>query len=410
MTPQEFKNSITSQPIIQDFDDFLSYFQQNQVLLTTAGYLGPKDCFALNDGMYYKEIGVTPKTRLVKYPLLILFIELANAGNFLEIVPIKSKRGFQCNHELISVYNSMNSAEKYLHLLKLLIVESNFENIHNDEHRTPKSMDVQRLFDLAFRVKSDSAFMFFSCPILAICFEYFGWAEVKTHEEYKDVIKDIEFTDFGKYLLGIVHKHRQPIFWNQYYYEIQAYGFWVGILFEEIEMTQEEFTARENAVLSEDFEIPFMEQLPQGTLNLQIPSQRIEREGYYTFKVQLKRDPKIWRRIGIEGDNSLGDLHLAVQKAYKFDNDHLYAFYPTGNTRSEYQFVHEYGSDGVFATSAKIQDIALKDGQNMLYIFDFGDYWEFDVILESVTPTKGQKKYKILEKEGKAPKQYNDWW
>ena len=43
----------------------------------------------------------------------------------------------------------------------------------------------------------------------------------------------------------------------------------------------------------------------------------------YIFKVSLGR---FWRTIAISGEDSLDQLHLAIQEAFNFDNDHLYAF------------------------------------------------------------------------------------
>ena len=44
----------------------------------------------------------------------------------------------------------------------------------------------------------------------------------------------------------------------------------------------------------------------------------------YVFKVSLAKD--LWRRIEIAADHTLLDLHRAIQKAYNFDDDHLYSF------------------------------------------------------------------------------------
>ena len=56
-----------------------------------------------------------------------------------------------------------------------------------------------------------------------------------------------------------------------------------------------------------------------------------DRSGVYTFKVSLTNG--IWRNINISHHNYLSDLHLAIQKAFNFDNDHLYSFYIGGNRK-----------------------------------------------------------------------------
>jgi hypothetical protein len=43
------------------------------------------------------------------------------------------------------------------------------------------------------------------------------------------------------------------------------------------------------------------------------------------------------------------------------------------------------------------------------FLFDFGDQWEFDIQTESVDFGRVTKKPQVLEKHGKAPKQYGGW-
>jgi hypothetical protein len=35
----------------------------------------------------------------------------------------------------------------------------------------------------------------------------------------------------------------------------------------------------------------------------------------------------LWRRIECTQEQTLHDLHLAIQSAFELDNDHLYAFF-----------------------------------------------------------------------------------
>lgn len=46
-------------------------------------------------------------------------------------------------------------------------------------------------------------------------------------------------------------------------------------------------------------------------------------------------------------------------------------------------------------------------GQEMIYLYDFGDCWEFYVTLEQIDPPNNRiRKPKLLESRGKAPEQY----
>jgi hypothetical protein len=47
----------------------------------------------------------------------------------------------------------------------------------------------------------------------------------------------------------------------------------------------------------------------------------------YTFHVSLPGTGKVWRKIEIGAEQTLEDLHHAIQAAYEWDADHLYSFF-----------------------------------------------------------------------------------
>lgn len=50
----------------------------------------------------------------------------------------------------------------------------------------------------------------------------------------------------------------------------------------------------------------------------------------YTFHVSLPGYGRVWRKVELPAVATLEDLHLAIQNAYTFDNDHLYSFFMSG--------------------------------------------------------------------------------
>lgn len=57
----------------------------------------------------------------------------------------------------------------------------------------------------------------------------------------------------------------------------------------------------------------------------------------------------------------------------------------------------------------RIGELGLFIGQNILYLFDYGDEWHFRVELEEIR-REGRKprEPKIIENKGKVPKQYGE--
>ncbi|WP_017326810.1 hypothetical protein [Synechococcus sp. PCC 7336] len=132
------------------------------------------------------------------------------------------------------------------------------------------------------------------------------------------------------------------------------------------------------------------------------------REGVYTFKVSLG---SIWRRIAISSDRSLEDLAYAIRKSVDFDSDHLDMFEFADALGRQREITHPWSDSGDLSTSdVRIGEVPLQVGQVMTYIFDFGDWWKFEVCLESVDENASKHRYlKELDRHGEAPPQYPNW-
>lgn len=128
--------------------------------------------------------------------------------------------------------------------------------------------------------------------------------------------------------------------------------------------------------------------------------------GTYTFKVSLSKT--LWRKINLSDKHTLGDLHNAIQEAFEFDNDHLYAFYVGGNKRTEKGIYCEFAeNEGLVAETTTIESLNLYEGERLLYLFDFGYEWEFNVdLVEINVETSIPLKPMIIESKGKSPQQY----
>ena len=133
-----------------------------------------------------------------------------------------------------------------------------------------------------------------------------------------------------------------------------------------------------------------------------------DRPGTYIFKVSLGR---AWRRIAIDHQETLEDLANVILYAFAFDKDHLYCFefHDTGGFKREYMC--PMGRDAeAFTDEISLEELPLSIKASMKFIFDFGDCWEFKVLLENIDPD-GEKVEvaEIIASGGEAPEQYPDW-
>jgi hypothetical protein len=134
-------------------------------------------------------------------------------------------------------------------------------------------------------------------------------------------------------------------------------------------------------------------------------------ETIWTLKVKLvfgvyAQGP--WQAtIEIASSATLEDLHLAIQSAVGFSDDHMYMFYVarTHRSRERTAFDNENGS---IEETTLAELFPLKD-QKLFYWFDFGDDWKFTIERTRAAPRVGEKgaKYpRLVDTRGDAPVQY----
>ena len=184
---------------------------------------------------------------------------------------------------------------------------------------------------------------------------------------------------------------------------------------------------------------------PAWKQSLAMPPRPSFKPGRHVFKVTMARAKRVWRRIAVSGEASLSDLSSLILKSVDFASDHLDQFTYRDEMGRRVEVAHPYMEEGGPSTDeVKIGSLPLSEGSVMEYLFDFGDCWEFEVLLESIEseepvtqsagvdgvakPKKSKRAKKsktvkrssrgrrsrkqpgeILESHGEAPPQYPDF-
>lgn len=167
----------------------------------------------------------------------------------------------------------------------------------------------------------------------------------------------------------------------------------------------------------------------------------------YTFHVSIPGTGRVWRKIEMLATQTLAELHLAIQSAFDFDNDHLYSFFMSGkawDNSTQYRlpddvppwstvvaedepapdstqkdpllalyeatlrqkvvearqsglndeqiaFMEQAIQQALFhyrepgdVRRATLADLDLSQGQTFLYLFDYGDEWRFKVRVQAI--------------------------
>lgn len=125
----------------------------------------------------------------------------------------------------------------------------------------------------------------------------------------------------------------------------------------------------------------------------------------YQFKISLKRTkPKIWRRIQVPAASyTFSDLHVAIQNAMGWDNVHLHQFdmkHPRtglkisiGQPAPDYGFDYGLGPEIIPEENAKVSKYFVAEKNKAIYLYDFGDGWAHEIVLEKILPSEAGVKY-----------------
>lgn len=99
--------------------------------------------------------------------------------------------------------------------------------------------------------------------------------------------------------------------------------------------------------------------------------------------------PRIYRTLLIPGNRTLADLHLCLQDAFGWENYPLHEFlfdHMTFGELSEEKDRVIIGDDVV-----SLDELALKVGHRLEYVYDFGDEWEHSIKVKSRTKLEGEE-------------------
>jgi len=132
-----------------------------------------------------------------------------------------------------------------------------------------------------------------------------------------------------------------------------------------------------------------------------VPFSKEQGNQVYRFKASLKHSPNIWREVEIQGKQTLVDLNNALVNAFNHDWDHMGGFWKlvprkASSGRVRYREV-ELGDVNPFEESdgakVKIAGIGLSEGDKLKFVFDFGDWIEHTLTLESITSSQAGMEY-----------------
>ena len=105
----------------------------------------------------------------------------------------------------------------------------------------------------------------------------------------------------------------------------------------------------------------------------------------HCVKITLKGSrPPIWRRLEISSVSSLRTLHESIQESFGWDDVHVWAF----ETRlGDFGHPNSELGHGAAAT-VRLASVVPEVGDRIRYVYDFGNSWEHDIVVEAISPAR----------------------
>ncbi len=121
----------------------------------------------------------------------------------------------------------------------------------------------------------------------------------------------------------------------------------------------------------------------------------------FQFKVSLPgTEPLVWRRFLVPGNITFGCLHDVIQAVMGWWDDHSHSFafksrkeqiLPPGMAKEMANYPYDRREKFFSEDDVTLDERFRRAGQKVFYTYDFGDYWEHELVLEERRPYDGKQ-------------------
>ena len=427
--------------IVQDFETFIEFLQLHKVEVSANQQaIAPKYLADLNSRLSHPVTIDFQRPSQKSYPY-IHGLYLLLRGSAIALVQLDKKKNIlSVDPQVLTSWQGQNAIEKYFNLLATWIYYSSEgimdndrralpewyfvvsswgtiakENLNFTDNSTNNSPNNSRSNEWLNRLKLHNVALL----------NLFGFIELQDTKPLAGkgwLLTKAKASPFGKALMELLEKTD----WKRGLFN-EAEDDLSGLFIEpqsepqpvetKLDVVVQESTPTE--ILQEEFQA--LDLFPEWKNNLELPEPEAQ-DGVFVFKVSLQihvqkskdkfSKETIWRKIVIPSNLTLYDFSSAILEAFNFYNDHLHQFTYKDRQGFVKTINHPYtqhGDGDGFTDEILLRDWQINIGDRITYVFDFGDWWEFNVVLESIDePDPKLKKAKVIDQKGKAPKQYDN--
>ena len=108
-------------------------------------------------------------------------------------------------------------------------------------------------------------------------------------------------------------------------------------------------------------------------------------------------EPKVWRRVDVPLSSTLAALHEIIQVTMGWHDAHLFEFRIGDRIYGGPDSDEEMYDRRVYqARSTRLQSLVARGVGRFLYIYDFGDSWQHDIVIEEVRNGEADIDYPVF--------------
>jgi len=376
---------------VYDFLKFCDFIESEKPFATQKGDLSVKACYELNKLLHYPEANAKTTDRMDKYSSISLWFSVALEAGFIIRVDAKGSKSIYTVAEKYADFKKMNVFSQYLLIFHVWYCFIDPEVQYNERGFTsvlsglmdPIFAQLSKSNPLQWiKYSEDKSKMFGgkNYPVQVMMGHYYKTAqnlrdlglivfeESGRRADYFNwpIIERLKPTDFGASIARACTLRKYALY-NNYadkaYLGINWYGY----------DNDTDNDGQSPEAKKEPFIGPFIECFPEDSIDTAgICLIIFEHDGSDTdarvFECTVSLGKKCYRVIRCLPEHTFEALHLAIQEAFNFDNDHLYSFYLDGKSHSSYAVNSPYLEEPPFTNEVRLGDEHLKNkpGNNQI--------------------------------------------
>ena len=131
------------------------------------------------------------------------------------------------------------------------------------------------------------------------------------------------------------------------------------------------------------------------------------RKEIYQLKITLNGSkPPIWRRVQTPASTTLEMVHEIIQQSMEWVNYHLHEFHVKDMLIGDPEQLCGWGMDRddevIDEAEITLVELKLREGAKFEYVYDFGDYWQHEILLEKKLERERGTEYPVCIKAVKS--------